>query len=128
MELVVVDTSVVIDYLRGQSPLLLKLLERQKDKKLKLLLPAVVWLELEVGASMENMEIHEKVASLLSPIERIEVNEEQAVLAGQLIRRKKILTDPVDTLIAAAAVKKGAKLVTLNVKHYKNIPNLKLYK
>lgn len=128
MELVVIDTSIIIDFLRGRSRTLLKLLERQKNKKIKLLLPVVVLLELEVGSSMESLETHEKVFKLLSPIERLEVNEECAILAGQAIRRKRAVTDPIDALISAMTVSRGAKLTTRNTKHFKNFPNLTFYK
>lgn len=128
MEVVVIDTSIVIDYLRGRYRLLLKLLERQKDKKIKLLLPVVVLLELEAGSSMENHRTHEKVTNLLSRIERVEVDEAPASLAGTLIRHRRIISDPIDALVAAVAVTREATLCTLNTKHFKNIPNLKLYR
>ncbi len=128
MEVVIIDTSIIIDYLRGRSQLLLKLLEHQKDKKIKLLLPVVALLELEVSSSMENLSTHERVLNLLSPIERVEVDEECSVLAGQFIRRKNVTTDPIDALIAAITVIHNAELTTLNIKHFKNAPNLNFYK
>lgn len=127
MDLVAVDSSVLIDHFRGRSKAFLDLLVLHDAKKIRLMLPAVVIFEIEKGKEMEKIESRERFYKTISFLERFGVNEEVAVLAGEAIRRGKILTDPVDAFIAATAVLAGAKLTTLNRRHFRSFPGLTLF-
>ena len=127
MDLVVLDTSVIIDYTRGHSRYFLDLLDSHKTGKIKLLLPVAALFELELGTSMEILEKREELLDSLSSLERLEVSEDVAILAGQSIRRGKIADAPLDAFIAATAVLSGAKLAILNRRHFRSFPGLTLY-
>ena len=127
MDLVAVDSSVLIDHFRGRSRTFLNLLALHDAQQIKLMLPVVVIFEIEKGKEMETVESRDKFYKTISFLERLGISEEVAALSGEAIRRGKILSDPLDAFIAATAVLSGAKLATLNHRHFRSFPGLTLY-
>jgi len=118
-----VDTSVLIDHLRGdpRASSLLGDAVRRGDE-----LWSVTVVRTEILAGMRH---HEEAATrrLLDQIQWQEVTVEIADRAGDLARRylrSHPGVDTVDHLVAAAALVLGADLKTRNVKHFPMFPKL----
>ena len=120
---VVVDTSVLIDHLRGDARALNVLLERVHHGD-DLWGVAVIRTEVLVG--MRDGE-EEATDRLLRHLHWLDVDVELTDIAGGLGRRylrSHPGVDTVDYLIAAAVQTLDARLLTLNVRHFPMIPGL----
>lgn len=112
----VVDTSVIIDALRGNSDAL-SLIRRLRTQDA---LQASEITRLEVLAGMRSKE-EQRTRNLLAVFRWHPIDDEIAELAGELGRRWLPANrgiDAADLAIAATAVTLDADLVTLNVKHF----------
>ncbi len=114
MKKLVVDTDVLIDFLRGK-------------RKTQEFLSAVVKESVIYCSTITVAEIHagmreserEKTTELIDSMNIVEVTREIAEKAGTYKREEKRQTIELDDcLIAATAFIKGAFLATRNVKHY----------
>jgi predicted nucleic acid-binding protein len=119
-----VDTSVLIDYLRGH-PAAAELLERERAAAP---LHASEMTRLEVLAGMRAAE-EEATRLLLSTLVWHPVDETVAEEAGSLGRRwlaSHRTIDGADLAIAATAIRGGLRLLTRNVRHFPMFPDLRL--
>ncbi|MGI8658762.1 MAG: type II toxin-antitoxin system VapC family toxin, partial [Candidatus Limnocylindria bacterium] len=119
----VCDTSVLVDFLRGDERATQLLIERATvgDE-----LWGVVVTRSELLAGMRSRE-RAATHSLLDSLAWLEVDIEVADAAGELARRYRRSHPGVelpDYLIAAGAELLGASLLTLNVRHFPSIPSL----
>lgn len=121
----VVDTSILIDYLRGGS----KWQEFLKDlsQEVELYIPTIVIFELFSGRSTKNIKARQKVEDIIMYLRKIELNDKIATHAGELYRDIRQTLQIPDYIIAASALQVNATVVTLNQKHFKQIPNLSIY-
>jgi predicted nucleic acid-binding protein len=113
---VLVDTSVLIDYLRGH-PAAATLLERERDIDV---LHASEVTRLEILAGMRPAE-EDATRSLLSVLVWHPVDTEIAEEAGALGRRwlpSHQGIDSADLAIAATALRADTRLLTRNVRHF----------
>lgn len=113
---VLVDTSVLIDYLRGR-PEAGRLLERERAR---CVLHTSEITRVEVLAGMRPAE-EEETRSLLSALRCHSVDVEVAEKAGELGRAwlpSHGGIDTADLVVAATALLLGARLLTLNVRHF----------
>ena len=114
---VLVDTDVLIDFLRGYGPAV----SFVHDHSDRIVLFAVVVAELYAGARGAKDDPEQTVLeNLLSLFRVVPINNEIARLGG-LYRRDYGPSHGIslpDALVAATAVLEGAALKTLNVKHY----------
>lgn len=113
---VLVDTSILIDYLRGHQ----KAAELLTKERSAGALRASEITRLEVLAGMRSTE-QEQTRLLLSTLIWYPVDAEVAEEAGALGRRwlpNHHTIDGADLAIAATAVLTGSKLLTLNVRHF----------
>ena len=122
----IIDSSVLIDSLRGGKTgnLLFHNIEIQDAD---VFIPTIVIFELFSGRSSKNFLIRTKIANLIRSFKRIELTEEIAVRAGELYGQVGKHIGVSDYIIAASALQIGAKVVTLNSKHFEHIPTLSLY-
>jgi predicted nucleic acid-binding protein len=114
---IVVDTSVLIDHLRGNAHAT-ALLEEGFSSTGRL--AGSVLTKLEVLAGMRDEE-EPATRALLGLVEWIPVSDELAEAAGALARRylsSNPGVDPVDYVIAATAISLDAALWTGNVRHF----------
>jgi predicted nucleic acid-binding protein len=124
---ILVDTSLVIEYLRSQN--------RPNSSFIKLFrtnelcLSAISIFELYNGATTESKK--EDIEVLLNEIERIEFNSETARTASDIyrsLRSKNKLIEFRDILIGATAILYNIPIATLNIKHFERIDNLQFHK
>lgn len=117
-----VDTSILIDYLRGRQAAA-ALIEAERAAGV---LHASEITRLEVLAGMRPRE-EDQTRSLLSALVWHPVDTEVAEAAGALGRRwlpSHRAVDGADLAIAATAIVIGARLLTLNVRHFPMFPDL----
>ena len=114
MKKIVVDTDVLIDFLRGGKKVQVFLLSAVEESVIYCSAITVA----EIHAGMRESE-RRKTTDLIDSLNIVDVTREIAEKAGAYRRhekRKSIELD--DCLIAATAFIKGAFLATRNVKHY----------
>lgn len=120
---VVIDTSVIIDHLRGNEPARRLLAEGFSSNQR---LAGTVLAKIEVLAGVRTGE-EQATEGLLSQIEWIDVDEALADSAGALAMRwlrSQPGVEVVDYVTAATVMRLEAELWTRNVKHFPMIPGL----
>lgn len=124
-----IDTSILIDYVRGRSEALKELFRLQAQGKLELLISSVVVFEFYSGQSLEEKKTEEKINKILEKISVKDFTGEMAKLAAKINRENKLYGRLAanDLLIGASAIYFQAKLITKNKKDFKMIPNLELF-
>jgi predicted nucleic acid-binding protein len=122
---VVVDTSILIDYLRGGIKWEEFLNRAEKD--VELYLPTIVIFELFSGKSTANPKIAKDINEFITFFQKVELTEKIAKQAGALFRDVNKNLGAPDYIIAATALELHASLVTLNKKHFQQIKSLSLY-
>ncbi|MFV1916880.1 MAG: PIN domain-containing protein [Patescibacteria group bacterium] len=123
---IVVDTSVIVDFLRTGKGLLVKLLELAGKEHVSLYIPTVVILELWKGRSMEDAKVEKKVNRILQAMKVVPLSKQLAKDAGILMRRG-FIGNFVDSSISATSVYLDAQLATRNRKHFEKVRGLKLF-
>lgn len=121
-QLVVIDSSVFVDYLRNYSLSIAFFQSFSREQRGEILFSAVTETELIAGKSCDNNEVRTIILNLLRDFRKIEVDNQIALKAGDLSR--KYGTDLPDAIIAATALINKAELLTRNVKDFDNIPDL----
>lgn len=123
----VIDTSIVIDELRGGGKLtkILKHFDRNGDG-VTFYVPTIVIFELFAGKSTRNVKSAQKIHHFIKTFARIELTAPIAQRAGELSRDGVTLDIP-DYIIAASALEIGGIVVTLNAKHFVRVPGLMIY-
>ena len=122
MALVVADTDVLIDFLRGRPSDRL-----QAELALgTLATTAITVFELLSGARGA---VVEAVEILLAAVTVFDLNEAAARRAGQIRTELEALGSPIGTadyLIAGVCISRGAELLTRNTRHFERVPGLEL--
>jgi len=118
------DTSILIDHMRGYSPAT-EFLETIFNGGVKASISVMTETELYAGKSMQDPHNEKFVTGLLELFNIIPINRSIARHAGVLLRdyRNNGLT-PVDAIIAATAMEVKTNLITRNVKHFRMIKGL----
>jgi predicted nucleic acid-binding protein len=119
-----VDTTVMIDHLRGSAPAHSLLVEGFQNG---VELWSAVVVRTEVLAGMRSAE-KRATHQLLGLFRWLDLTVELADRAGELARvylRSHRAIDTVDYLIAASALQLGAELKTTNVRHFPMLEGLK---
>lgn len=124
---IVIDTSILIDHLRGGN-VWNNLSDRVEEANIELFIPTIVIFELYSGKSSKSPLMKEKIEKAISKFYRIDLTEEIARKAGEIYRDFSPNIQIPDYIIAASALDIGAEVVTLNNKHFAQIPGLSLYK
>lgn len=120
---IVVDTSVLIDHLRGREAARTALRQAVAEGEP---LAASVLTKVEILAGMRPAE-RRATEQLFTVLEWIPVDDALAESAGRIANRylrSHPGVDPVDYVIAATAYQLSAELWTCNVKHFPMIPKL----
>ncbi len=125
------DTNVVIAVLTGLQPRLTERFRRALTQD-TLALPAIALFELQYGAAKSDRraENEDRLATFLSaPIAILPFDAEDAAEAGDMraaLSKAGTPIGPYDLLIAAQARRRGAVLVTANVREFARVPRLKV--
>lgn len=124
---VLIDTSIVIEYLRSQNRKVSSFVKLFKDKEL--CMSAISIFELYNGATTESKK--QDIETLCGEIEIIDFDSNIAKTASIIyrdLRSKNKLIEFRDILISATALQYDFPVATLNIKHFERIENLQLYK
>jgi tRNA(fMet)-specific endonuclease VapC len=124
----VLDTSTLVDYLRGRGRVAERLLSAPAGS---VALPAVVLYELELGVEKsENTEgRRDDLDALIDALPVLSFGAEEAKAAARIRARLESegrAIGPHDVLIAATALAAGAVLVTHNVKEFRRVEGLRV--
>ena len=119
----VVDTSILIDHLRGQ-PRAVALLKRLAGDDAQLISSVIVRLEILAGMRRGEERATHRLLELIEwePISDTECDAAAALGRAYLPANSRI--DTPDLLLAEVAQRHGAELLTMNVKHFPMFPGL----
>lgn len=123
---ILVDSSIIIDYLR-QTDKEQTFLSKLGQRQLKLYAPIIVHAECFAGKSIwENKEAREALKIIFSGIKILPLEENISRKAGQI--SAKFDVELIDAIIAATSIIHDLDLATLNIKDFKKVKGLKLFK
>jgi len=126
---IVLDTSVIVEQLRTLSGVFSDIVREGKQntsEKFTIIVPTVVIYELWSGLSSTRKDQQEKIEFILNISKIVDLTQPVAKVAGSLRRKK--YCDGIDAIVAATTLEHNAYLATLNTKHFKDVPGLKLWK
>ena len=123
------DTNICIRFLRGDQSVVGRLLNADENDDLRI--PAMVEGELFYGVekSVRRDENREKVKSLLTILPVCHTDDETMEKFGELKARAEAAgkrVDDADVIIAAAAMRHNAVLVTGNARHFSRFDGLEI--
>jgi predicted nucleic acid-binding protein len=127
--MVIIDTSLIIDHLRQQTPedtILSQMSLKYPNGELSI--STITIQEIFAGKSSSYKKPLGKIATTLSNLTPVEYSIEIARLAGTLARDSKRNLQFADAAIAATTIHYDATLATLNTKDFAGIPHLNLLK
>lgn len=130
--MICLDTNVVIALLNGRPPAIRRRFEAARLADARLALSAVAVFELQFGAANSaRPESNSRAldAFLEGGVEVIPFDREDATEAGAIRAHFRKLGTPIgpyDTLIAAQARRRGATLVTSNIREFERVPGLQV--
>ena len=118
------DTCILIDYLRGEQSVYNLLVN---NSKIKLSMSTVTMMELMIGA-LNKREV-DYIQKAFKSIDIIYLDKDISKMAEELIikysKSHNLQID--DALIAATSIKMNVELITYNISDFKFIPHVKLY-
>jgi predicted nucleic acid-binding protein len=123
---VIVDTSVLIDFLKDKEPNAAAVVALVNSRRIRT--AGIIMAELLQSVKSAGEEIY--VAELLDAIPVIEITAALWIKAGRLsssLRRKGVTLPLTDIAIAVVAMEHGLSLFTLDA-HFRDIPGVKLHK
>jgi predicted nucleic acid-binding protein len=123
---VIVDTSVLIDFLKDKAPIAEAVAALITSKRIRT--TGIIMAELLQGARTAQEEAY--AVELLDGMPSVEVTSALWLKAGRLscsLRRKGLTLPLSDIAIAALAIEHNLSVFTLD-RHFKDIPGVKLHK
>lgn len=124
------DSNSVIAAITRRSPAVDNRLQAEFQRRTRVILPAIVLFELRFGiANSARRAANEQLldAFLSAPIETPAFDAGDASEAADIrlfLRRRGTPIGPYDILIAAQARRRGAALVTANLREFRRVPGL----
>jgi len=123
---VIVDTSVLISFFRGESKFADKVTRLLQENRF--VTAGIIIAELLQG--MKDVKEERDISGIFAEISPLEITTDLWIKAGKIalsLRREGINLPLTDVAIAALAVEHNLSLFTLD-KHFEKIPGLKMYK
>lgn len=123
---VIVDTSVLISFFRGESKIADKVNSLLHDKRF--FTTGIIIAELLQG--MKEVKEEKNISDILAEIAPLEINTDLWIKAGKIalsLRKKGINLSLTDVAIATLAIENNLQIFTLD-KHFEQIPEVKMYK
>jgi tRNA(fMet)-specific endonuclease VapC len=126
--LILLDTNVIIDYLKGDAGIAAAILSTSRSE---LALPAVVVYELEYGALRSRLpeQRRRELERGLGFIKRVPFDAEAAIASATIrvgLEGRGLTIGPLNLLIAGTALSRGALLVTNNVNEFSRVAGLRV--
>ena len=121
----VIDTSVLIDKLRGGEKWDVFL--EGVGEEVELYLPSIVVFELFSGIGSRKTEVVKMILNLRRYFRDVDLTWDIGRMAGEINRDLPHSLDIPDYIIGATALIIGAQVVTLNTKHFQKILGLSIY-
>ena len=123
------DTNVIVGVMTGRSATAVHRLREEVMRGARIVIPAIVVHELRFGVAKSTRRASnaEAVDSFLAPYETPSFDTDDATEAADIrmhLHRRGIPIGPYDVLIAAQARRRGATLVTGNVREFRRVPRL----
>ena len=121
---IIVDTSVIIDFLRSkdkEASLFVRLVSEGHALSISIITHAELY---ACRSVWENKSARNELSILLSGLSLVPLEQRISQEAGRL--RASYDIDLFDAIIAASATVTNRELATLNIKHFQPIPGLKL--
>jgi tRNA(fMet)-specific endonuclease VapC len=123
------DTNVIIAIMTGRSTTAIRRLREEIARGRRILIPSIVVHELRFGVakSTRRASNEQAVDSFLAPYETPSFDLADAAEAADIrmhLHRRGTPIGPYDVLIAAQARRRGATLVTANVREFRRVPRL----
>lgn len=125
MEKILIDTDVVIDFLRGHNNRVKDIFQQIENKEIKAYISLISVIELYSGEDTQIKEKLEVLEQVLAFLKILELDLNVAKIAGSLKRRYKL--GLADSIIAATSIAYQIKLLTFNTKHFGKIPGVFFY-
>ncbi len=126
MEKILIDSDVIIDFLRGHNERIRVIFERIEDKKIIPCVTLINIVELYSGGDIDEKNKIDILEELLSHFEIIDLTVDISKKAS--ILRRKYNLGLADALITASCIKENIKLVTFNQKHFSKVKAINFYK
>lgn len=123
MSLLVVDTDIFIDHLRGFKPAA-NIFADIENGKISAVISSVTLAELFSGRNCESKERLDAVENIIRLALVEVVSDDIAKKSGAL--RRKYGIGLLDAIIAATAIKRSAALLTRNVKDFSKVSEIKV--
>lgn len=126
MKAIVLDTNILIDYIKGFAPWVDNFFD---ENDVKLVIPTIVIAEYLNDKKVETKLGAEESKKFLSWFEKQDLNEEIAHILGRILRRKTFVVSAglADLIIAATTIHLDAKLATRNKADFAKIPDLAFF-
>lgn len=120
-----IDTDVLIDFLRGHKVRIREVFSKIQNKKLKAIISPITIVELYAGEDTQDEKKSLILAKLLSFFELPPLDLTISQLAGGIKRKYRL--GLADAIIAATSYNEKAPLFTFNKKHFKDITEISFY-
>lgn len=122
--MMLVDTSVFVDLFRNFKPAVDFFLNNDATEIVTF--SAITEIELLAGSYCNNRDYRERTLHFLSKFKEIPIDKRVTLLAGDIARKSRL--EVPDAVIAASALVTRAVLVTLNIKDFEKVEELKIKK
>ncbi len=130
MEVLCLDTDILIDLLRGESKTVEEI--KQLEDKFELVTTAINLFELYYGAYKTRRERNiEAVKEVARRVEVLNLTEKSAEISGKILaelEKRGEAIDFRDVMIAGIVIENNITLYTRNVKHFERIEGINLYR
>lgn len=130
MEVLCLDTDILIDLLRGESKTVEEI--KQLEDKFELVTTAINLFELYYGAYKTGRERNiEAVKEVARRVEVLNLTEKSAEISGKILaelEKRGEAIDFRDVMIAGIVIENNITLYTRNVKHFERIEGINLYR
>lgn len=127
------DTDFILNYFNGVRRNVELFTKALNESESKIYISTITTYELICGCySSTNFEKNYALyKNFIKSVEIVDFDEESAMIAGRLyskLRKSGRLIEDTDIMIAAICIKNSCALLTDNIKHFKEIDELKLIK
>lgn len=128
MKKVLVDTNIIIDYLRRKDKTKSLFFQIFSQKEYKALISLITITELWAGKSMVKKKVLGFVNKLVQKCELIPPSVKTAKIAGKMLRQSNYQISFQDARIAALAFENKLPILTLNKKDFSKIKGINFFK